>query len=88
MEEKYCQSCGMPIGASDETYGTNADGSKNEDYCNYCFANGAFTSNTTMDEMIELCVPYMASADSGMSESEARDKMLEFFPTLKRWKQN
>ena len=28
---KYCQSCGMPL--TDELLGTNADGSKNEDYC-------------------------------------------------------
>ena len=27
---KYCQSCGMPL--TDEVLGTNADGSKNEDY--------------------------------------------------------
>ncbi|MHC1772186.1 MAG: zinc ribbon domain-containing protein [Flexilinea sp.] len=26
MEEKYCQSCAMPMGSADEMYGTNADG--------------------------------------------------------------
>jgi len=86
MEEKFCQSCGMPMGATDEMYGTNADGSKNEDYCKYCLENGAFTADCTMDEMIEFCVPHMASAESGMSEDEARKKMKEFFPSLKRWK--
>ncbi len=86
MEEKYCQSCGMPMGATDEEYGTNADGSKSEDYCKYCYDNGAFTQNCTMDEMIEICVPHMASGDSGMKEDEARKMMKEFFPTLKRWK--
>ena len=88
MEERYCQSCGMPIGATEEMYGTNADGSKNEDYCKYCFENGAYTLDCTMEEMIEFCVPHMASANSGMSEDDARKSMLEFFPTLKRWKQN
>ena len=88
MEEKYCQSCSMPLGADDGAYGTNADGSKNEDYCAYCFKDGAFTSDCTMDEMIELCVPHMATANSGMSEDEARAMMKEFFPTLKRWQQN
>jgi hypothetical protein len=39
-----------------------------------------------MDEMIEFCVPHMASANSGMSEDEARNMMEEFYPTLKRWK--
>lgn len=28
MNEKYCQSCGMPMGNTDELYGTNADGKK------------------------------------------------------------
>jgi len=88
MEEKYCQSCAMPIGTTDETFGTNADGSKNEDYCQYCFENGAFTTNTTMDEMIELCAPHMASSNPNISEDEAKNMMREFFPTLKRWKQN
>lgn len=88
MEERYCQSCGMPLGETDEMFGTNKDGSKNGDYCKYCFENGAFTQNCTMDEMIEFCVPHMASADSGMSEEEARKMMKEFFPALKRWKQD
>ena len=30
-EMKLCQSCGMPL--TDEILGTNADGSKNPDYC-------------------------------------------------------
>ena len=85
MEEMYCQSCGMPLGEGDELYGTNADGSKNEDYCSYCFAGGAFTSECTMEEMIEFCVPHMAGANSGMSEDDARKMMGEFFPKLKRW---
>ena len=86
MEERYCQSCGMPMGATDEMYGTNADGGKSEDYCKYCFDNGAFTAQCNMDEMIEFCVPHMSSANSGMSEDEARKMMREFFPALKRWK--
>ena len=85
MEEKYCQSCAMPIGATDETYGTNADGSKNTDYCKYCFENGAFTMKCTMEEMIGFCVPHMVSANAGMSEEQARNMMLGFFPSLKRW---
>ena len=37
MEMKFCQSCGMPL--SPEVLGTNADGSKNEEYCIYCYKN-------------------------------------------------
>ncbi|WP_349947631.1 zinc ribbon domain-containing protein [Lacrimispora sp. BS-2] len=88
MEERYCQSCAMPMGTTDEMYGTNSDRSKSGDYCKYCFENGAFTANCTMDEMIEFCVPHMAAADSGMSADEARKMMRGFFPRLKRWKLN
>lgn len=86
MNEKFCQCCGMPMGDNNEMYGTNADGSKNTDYCKYCFEQGIFTFNGTMEEMIEICVPHMVSANEKMSEEEARNSMLEWFPTLKRWK--
>ncbi|MCL1906228.1 MAG: zinc ribbon domain-containing protein [Clostridiales bacterium] len=86
MEERYCQGCGMPMGATDEMYGTNEDGSISGDYCKYCFEKGAFTAACTMEEMIEFCVPHMATAESGLSEDEARKMMSGFFPALKRWK--
>ena len=85
MEEKFCQSCGMPMSDPDAVYGTNADGSKSADYCSYCYENGKFTQECTMEEMIEFCVPHMATAESGVSEDEARKMMHEFFPKLKRW---
>lgn len=87
MEEKYCQSCGMPMGETDELYGTNCDGSKNGDYCKYCYDGGAFAADCSMEEMIEFCVPIMAGENSGMSEEEARGMMRQFFPNLKRWKE-
>jgi len=39
-----------------------------------------------MEEMIEVCVPHMVAANSGMSEDLARNMMREYFPKLKRWK--
>ena len=84
--QKFCQCCGMPMGDTDELCGTNADGSKNEEYCKYCYENGEFTFQGTMEEMIELCVPNMAAANPDMTEEEARKIMQEWFPELKRWK--
>lgn len=46
---KICQSYGTPI----KINGTNSDGSENQDCCRYCFENGQFTSNATMEEMIQ-----------------------------------
>ena len=59
MEERFCQSCGMPMGQTDERYGTEADGTKSKDYCSYCYTNGAFPAECTMQEMIDLCVQPM-----------------------------
>ncbi|CAB1245544.1 zinc ribbon domain-containing protein [Clostridium sp. MT-14] len=83
MEQKYCQSCGMPL--SEELYGTDADSSKNHEYCVYCYENGAFKQpDITMEEMIETCVPFMKK--KGMEEGEARALMQNCLPHLKRWK--
>ncbi len=87
MEQRYCQSCGMPLSEAAEAYGTNADGSKNEDYCKYCFENGAYTYSYSMDELIEFCIQPMIESNPGMQVDEARAQMRIFFPTLKRWKQ-
>ena len=89
-EMVFCESCGMPLD-SEEVYGTNNDGSKNGEYCIYCYKKGDFTSNCTMEEMIEVSIKHMN--ESGMlreqnkTEEEARELMYSFFPKLKRWKQ-
>lgn len=80
----FCQSCAMPL-TKDEDFGKNADGSKNEDYCHYCYADGAFTKNESMEEMIETCVPFVSSGNPYKNAEEARQKMHELFPKLKRW---
>ena len=85
MEEKYCQSCGMPMGAGDEMYGTEADGTKSADYCQYCYEKGRFTFDGSMDEMIEVCVGPMVQENKDMTEDQARQMMRGFFPSLKRW---
>jgi hypothetical protein len=66
--------------------GTNADGSTNEDYCHYCYKDGAFTTNETMEEMIETCLPFVSKGDPWPDEETARKAMQQVFPKLKRWK--
>jgi len=83
--QKFCQSCAMPLGKPEE-FGTNADGGRNEDYCCYCFANGAFTGECTMDEMIETCIPFCLEAGVYKDADEARADMAAVFPAMKRWK--
>ena len=43
-------------------HGHEADGSEAEDFCRWCYDGGAYTYETTMDEMIEDCAPRMAEA--------------------------
>ncbi len=85
MMEKYCQSCGMPL--EEELLGTNQDGSKNQDYCKYCFSNGTFVGESTMEDMINFCVPIMIKQFPDKNEETIRSEMMAWFPTLKRWKQ-
>ncbi len=88
MEQQFCQSCGMPL--TQEYVSKNADGSENSDYCSYCYKDGSFTSDSTMDEMIEQCLQYLddfnKDSDKKMTMEEARAQMKEYFPMLKRWK--
>lgn len=88
MDQKFCQSCGMPLN-TEADFGTNADKSLNDDYCTYCFQEGKFQQECTMDEMIEHCLQFVAefNKDSELkyTKEEARISMNEFFPSLKRW---
>lgn len=88
METKFCQSCGMPL-QKQEDYGTNPDGRRNEDYCCYCFENGAFTMDCTMEEMINHCAQFVdewnKDSDVTYTKEEAIAQMKLYFPSLKRW---
>lgn len=85
---KFCQSCGMPL--KNEILGTEANGAANEDYCIYCYKDGNFTMDCTMDEMIEHCSRFTGEINrqSGrnMTQEQAKDMMRQFFPHLKRWR--
>lgn len=81
----FCQSCGMPMG-SDEVRGTEKDQSRSEDYCHYCYKDGDFTKEETMEEMIETCIPFEIEAGIYPDEQTARNALLSYFPKMKRWK--
>ncbi len=85
-KERICQSCAMPMGQAVEFYGTNKDGSKNPNYCKFCYKNGSFTEECNMDEMIEMAAEYTARYNENMSLQTARQLMQGLFPSLKRWK--
>lgn len=89
METKICQSCAMPL-TSPEMLGTEKDGSKSSDYCSYCYKDGAFTSDVTMEQMIDNCAGFIVEsnkdAEKKLSLDEVKAPMKQSFPQLKRWK--
>lgn len=70
---------------TDELYGNNKDGSKSEDYCKYCYEDGEFTQDFTMEEMIEFCIP-LTVENTDMDEQSVTVMLNKFIPQLKRWK--
>ena len=79
--ELICQCCGMPM--DDGIIGKDKDGTPNEDYCKWCYADGTYTYSD-MDNLINVCVPHMVA--QGLTEEQARTYMKEKLPTLNYWK--
>lgn len=76
-----CQCCGMPL--EDSILSREKDGTLNEEYCQWCYADGNYTYSD-MDDLIETCIPHMVNAD--FSEDQARAYMQQMLPTLDYWK--
>ena len=87
-EAPICQSCAVPM-PDLEARGTNADGSSTDLYCSYCYANGEFTSQITMEEMVDLNLQYLdewnSTRETPLTPEEARAELLTYLPTLTRW---
>ncbi|MBQ1316185.1 MAG: helix-turn-helix domain-containing protein [Lachnospiraceae bacterium] len=80
-QKLICQCCGMPL--EDEILGRNKDGSLNESYCKWCYADGTYTYSD-MDDLIRVCLPHMVN--ESFSEEAARAYMKQLLPTLDYWK--
>ena len=86
--EPICQSCRMPMKEKDD-FGTNEDGSNNNDYCRFCFHGGKFTDEgITVEQKAEKIAGIMAKM-KGTTEEQAKDMAKKYLPQLKelkRWK--
>ncbi len=79
----YCQSCSMPLD-NPELSGTEKDGSKNNEYCKYCYENGAFVNpNMNLKEMTNLVITQMEKMNI---DSKTIDMAVSSLPNLKRWR--
>ena len=73
----------MPLN-DEKLYSKNADCSTNYDYCKYCYRDGKFIDDVSMEEYIEMCSQFGAQA--GMTNEQMKEFCEKLFPTLKRWK--
>ena len=76
-----CQCCGMPL--EDEIVSHDRDGSLNENYCKWCYADGTYTYSN-MDDLIDVCVKHMIN--QGFTEEQESAHMKATLPTLDYWK--
>ena len=76
-----CQCCGMLL--EDDIMSKETDGSINEDYCKWCYADGQF-AYTDLDTLISFCAEHMANEIQ--SPEQIRQYLEGYLPTLKHWK--
>ena len=77
-----CQCCGMPL-EDEEIISHDSDGTLNEDYCKWCYADGTYTYSN-MDDLIAVCVKNMVNEN--FTEEKVRAYMKELLPKLDYWK--
>lgn len=72
----------MPL-EDDMIIGRDSDGTLNEDYCKWCYADGIYTYSD-MDDLINVCVKNMVNEN--FTEEQARSYLKELLPKLDYWK--
>ena len=72
----------MPLD-NPELLGTEKNGSKSDEYCKFCYSDGAFTNpNMTLKEMTSLVITQMEKINI---DSKIIDLTVRSLPNLKRW---
>ena len=76
-----CQCCGMPL-TDDGQLSRETDGSFNEEYCKWCYADGKFAYKD-MDQLLEFLVEHMSGEN--FPPEQARAYFAAALPKLKHW---
>lgn len=80
----FCQSCAMPM-QQPADFGTNLDGTTNDEYCCHCFRSGEFTApDISLGQMIEKLVGFAGKMN--MSEAQVREMGSTLLSRLRRWR--
>jgi hypothetical protein len=80
----FCQSCGMPLDEP-EQFGTDAAGTRINDYCVYCYRDGCFTEPLITREQMIAKVADLLTRIEEIPEEEAQGTAESLIPNLKRW---
>ena len=76
-----CQCCGMPL--DDSATSREPDGSFNEEYCKWCYADGKFVY-TSLAELTDFLIGHMSN--ESWSPEQARAYFEARLPELNHWK--
>ena len=79
--ELYCQCCGMPL--QDAYISRELDGSFNEGYCKWCYADGKFVYQS-VEELVEFLAEHLSNDE--WPKEQAREYYQKQIPLLKHWK--
>lgn len=79
----FCQCCGMPLG-EDGLISRETDGSYNEDYCKWCYADGRF-AYSTKEALLDFLIEHMPNPDHA-DDGTRRIQFDSYLSQLKHWK--
>ena len=77
-----CQCCGMPL-TEDGMISREPDGSFNEDYCKWCYADGIFMYKSK-DDLLDFLLSHTPNPEN-MTEEEHRGQYDAYLSGLKHW---
>ena len=78
-----CQCCGMPL-SEDNMISREPDGNYNEEYCRWCYTDGAFAYESK-DALIEFLISHMPNPENAPEEVR-RSQYDLYLSQLKHWK--
>ena len=76
-----CQCCGMPL--DDTSISKEKDGTFNEEYCKWCYADGKF-AYTNLEELTDFLVEHMSNEN--WPKEQARAYFEAQLPKLNYWR--
>ena len=78
-----CQCCGMPL-SEDDMISREPDGSFNEDYCKWCYTDGAFAYDSKAG-LLDFLISHMPNPENA-PEEQRRSQYDQYLSQLKHWK--